>query len=110
MKLVESSLKGFNTVTVFGRAWAEFDKSAAGFRTISLLEIFQKKGLKMRFVSNARLNESSARLERMGIETVSISPNDEKMELISSNLSQEDLVIFDTFVTVPLLCLLVVSS
>lgn len=77
--------------------WPEASSSAAGVRTRSLLEAFQKWGWRVHYLACARANEHTESLERCGITTHRVSPNRGADFEDALDQAKPDAVIFDRF-------------
>ncbi len=83
-------------ILFIGPVFPEPTSSAAGVRTVSLLEDFLSRGDRILFASPSDQNAFSEALHRRGIETVKIGPNDSEFDRIASGFAP-DVVIFDRF-------------
>ncbi|MEM7791513.1 MAG: glycosyltransferase family 4 protein [Verrucomicrobiota bacterium] len=79
-----------------GKIWPEPESSAAGQRTLSLIEAVQEMDWPVTFASTAQPNEYSFDPERSGISTNVIAVNDSSFDRWISDLNPE-LVVFDRF-------------
>ena len=79
-----------------GTVWPEPDASAAGSRTMRLLEACQDAGYEVRFVSPCQENLHQAALESLGIRTARLLPNDSNFDAYISDYKPE-IVCFDRF-------------
>jgi hypothetical protein len=79
-----------------GTVWPEPDASAAGSRTIRLLEACQEAGYEVRFVSPCQENLHQTALESRGIRTARLLPNDSGFDSYISEYKPE-IVCFDRF-------------
>jgi glycosyltransferase involved in cell wall biosynthesis len=79
-----------------GTVWPEPDASAAGSRTVRLLEVCQDAGYEVRFVSPCQENPHQHALESRGIRTAQLLPNDSAFDSYISEY-KPDIVCFDRF-------------
>ena len=79
-----------------GMVWPEPDATAAGSRTMRLLEACQDAGYEVRFVSPYQENSHQAALESRGIPTARLLPNDSAFDAYISEYKPE-IVCFDRF-------------
>ena len=79
-----------------GTVWPEPDASAAGSRTMRLLEACQDAGYEVRFASPCQENLHQKALESRGIRTARLLPNDSGFDSYISEYKPE-LVCFDRF-------------
>lgn len=79
-----------------GTVWPEPDATAAGGRTIRLLETCQEAGYEVRFVSPCQENPHQGALESRGIKTARLLPNDPTFDSYIAEY-QPDIVVFDRF-------------
>ena len=79
-----------------GTVWPEPDASAAGSRTMRLLEACQDAGYEVRFVSPCQENLHQRALENRGIRTARLLPNDPLFDSYISDYKPK-LVCFDRF-------------
>ena len=79
-----------------GTVWPEPDASAAGSRTMRLLEACQGAGYEVRFVSPCQENLHQQALEHQGIRTARLAPNDSAFDSFISEYRPE-IVCFDRF-------------
>ncbi len=85
-----------NRLLVIGLVWPEPDSSAAGWRILQLIEIFQEQGFEIHFASAASKSEHSYPLEKLGIQKQSILLNDDSFDAYVRDL-KPDYVMFDRF-------------
>lgn len=76
--------------------WPEPDATAAGSRTVRLLQACQDAGYEVRFVSPCQENPHQVALETRGIRTARLLPNDTAFDSYISEYRPE-LVFFDRF-------------
>ncbi len=81
---------------VIGYLWPEPKSSAAGSRMMQLLELFLDKNWKITYASAAKNSQYAVTLENLGVEKVSIQPNDESVNTWLAQLDP-DAVLFDRF-------------
>jgi hypothetical protein len=79
-----------------GTVWPEPDASAAGSRTVRLLEACLDAGYEARFVSPCQENPHQQALEDRGIRTARLLPNDSAFDSYISEY-KPDVVCFDRF-------------
>ena len=79
-----------------GTVWPEPDASAAGSRTMRLLEACQDAGYEVRFASPCQENLHQRALENRGIRTARLLPNDPVFYSYISDYKPK-LVCFDRF-------------
>jgi O-antigen biosynthesis protein len=79
-----------------GTVWPEPDASAAGSRTMRLLEACQGAGYEVRFASPCQENSHQRALEDRGIRTARLEPNDNAFDVYVSEYKPE-IVCFDRF-------------
>ena len=79
-----------------GTVWPEPDASAAGSRTMRLLQACQSTGYEVRFVSPCQENHHQTALEDLGIRTTRLQANDSAFDSFISDY-QPDIVCFDRF-------------
>ncbi len=83
-------------VLFIGPVFPEPTSSAAGVRTVALLEDFRARGDRLLFASASDQNSFAADLNAKGIETVKIGPNDPEFDRIVRDFAP-DAVLFDRF-------------
>lgn len=81
---------------VIGMVWPEPTSSAAGWRMLQLLDLFQGRGYQIHFVSAASKSPYSYPLTKIGITEKSIQLNDSSFDDYVRKLNP-DVVIFDRF-------------
>jgi glycosyltransferase involved in cell wall biosynthesis len=79
-----------------GTVWPEPDASAAGSRTVRLLEACQEAGYEIRFVSPCQENSHQKALEDIGIRTARYQANDSAFDAFICDY-HPDIVCFDRF-------------
>ena len=79
-----------------GTVWPEPDASAAGSRTMRLLEACQEAAYEVRFVSPCQENLHQKALESRGIHTARLMPNDSAFDSYISSFKPQ-IVCFDRF-------------
>ena len=79
-----------------GTVWPEPDATAAGSRTMRLLEACQDAGYEVRFVSPYQENSHQTELESRDIRTARLLPNDSAFDAYISEY-QPEIVCFDRF-------------
>ncbi len=83
-------------ILMIGAVWPEPNSSAAGSRTIQLIEQFQKLSWKITFACAAAGSEFSVDFQKYGIEKVAIELNNSSFDEFIKNL-QPSIVLFDRF-------------
>jgi glycosyltransferase involved in cell wall biosynthesis len=83
-------------VLFIGPVFPEPTSSAAGVRTVSLLEDFLSHGDRILFASASDQNSFAGALNARGVETVQIGPNDPEFDRIVREFAP-DVVVFDRF-------------
>lgn len=81
-----------------GHNWPEPNSSAAGYRSLALLDACLKQNWQVNFASAAEPTQYSHQLELLGVNCYSIEINNSNFELWIEQL-QPDIVIFDRFMT-----------
>ena len=84
-------------ILIIGTVWPEPNSSAAGSRTLQLIELFQKENWKITFASAASDSEHAFDVQTLGIEKVKIELNSKSFDAFVAKL-QPSIVIFDRFV------------
>ncbi len=84
-------------VLFIGTVWPEPESSAAGLRTLSLLNAFAREGWEIHFVSPSVENQFSERLKSLGVGIFPVGANDSKFDAYVSEL-KPDVVLFDRFI------------
>lgn len=85
-------------VLFIGKIWPEPNSTAAGKRTMQLVDFFIRLNCKITFASTASKSEFSADLNSLNIEEIPIQLNDSSFDEFIQKL-QPDVVIFDRFMT-----------
>jgi glycosyltransferase involved in cell wall biosynthesis len=83
-------------VLFIGNVWPEPTSSAAGLRTLNLLDACLAKGFEAHFVSPCKDNEFRQAVTERGVATEIIQPNDSRFDVFVAAL-KPDYVIFDRF-------------
>lgn len=83
-------------ILIIGTVWPEPNSSAAGSRTLQLIELFQKQNYKITFASASSDSEHAFDVQTLGIEKVKIELNNKSFDEFISKL-QPSIVIFDRF-------------
>lgn len=83
-------------ILIIGTVWPEPNSSAAGSRTLQLIELFQTQNYKITFASAASDSEHAFDVLTLGIEKVKIELNNKSFDEFVSKL-QPSIVIFDRF-------------
>ncbi len=76
--------------------WPEPQSSAAGFRTLQLLEACRKSGFELRISSGCQSNSHRKNLQSQGFQTEIFEPNDNNFDAYIKEY-QPDIVVFDRF-------------
>ena len=85
------------TVLIIGYVWPESTSSAAGLRSMGLVDAFLKAGWTTWFISPSKENEFTESLRQLGVQVGVYEANDPKFDELLKGL-QPDLVIYDRFV------------
>jgi glycosyltransferase involved in cell wall biosynthesis len=85
-------------VLFLGYVWPEPRSSAAGLRTMNLIDAFLDVGWDIVFCSSSKENEYSQKLQKLGIRTELVQFNDPSFDAFISK-EQPNYVIFDRFLT-----------
>ncbi|MEO5969609.1 MAG: glycosyltransferase [Bdellovibrionia bacterium] len=85
-------------VLFLGYGWPEPRSSAAGLRTMNLVDAFLASGWEIIFCSSSKKNQYSENLSELGIRTEQVQFNDSSFDAFVSKESP-DFVIFDRFLT-----------
>jgi glycosyltransferase involved in cell wall biosynthesis len=95
---MNESIEKIKKIVFLGYVWPEPRSSAAGLRTMNLMETFKNAGWCVRFVSAARTTDFSENLAAQGISSDFIQLNNSNFDTF---ITQEapDYVVFDRFVT-----------
>lgn len=83
---------------IIGKVWPEPNSSAAGSRTLQLIDVFKEQGWKINFACAAGESLYATNLENSGVHKFNIEINNSDFEELLKTL-QPDLVIFDRFTT-----------
>ena len=83
-------------ILIIGTVWPEPNSSAAGSRTMQLIEQFQKLNWKVTFASAASDSDFMVDLKKLDIEKVAIALNDSNFDAFIKIL-QPTIVLFDRF-------------
>ena len=83
-------------ILIIGTVWPEPNSSAAGSRTLQLIELFQKENWKITFASAASDSEHAFDVQTLGIEKVKIELNSKSFDAFVAKL-EPSIVIFDRF-------------
>lgn len=83
-------------VLIIGKVWPEPNSSAAGSRTLQLIDVFMKQGWKISFASAAGESEYRTDIESLGIQKFSIELNSSGFDEFIKEL-QPSIVVFDRF-------------
>jgi O-antigen biosynthesis protein len=83
---------------IIGKVWPEPGSSAAGSRTMQLIEVFQEQAWKISFACAAGESDFVPDLERLNINKYSIQINDTAFDELLKKLAPT-IVIFDRFIT-----------
>lgn len=82
---------------ILGYVWPEPTSSAAGVRTLSIVDDFLSFGYDVVFASTTTLNRFAEQLESRGVHCYSVSANDSTFDSWVKEMSP-DVVVFDRFV------------
>ncbi len=85
-------------VLILGKVWPEPGSSAAGSRTLQLMDVFKKHGCEIVFASPATTNENSASLTVYNANTKQVNINDSAFDDWLKQI-KPDMVMFDRFTT-----------
>lgn len=83
---------------IIGFVWPEPNSTAAGNRILQLIDLFQKKGYTLTFVSVAAKTSNSFRLETLHIETFEIKINNVSFDALIKKINPT-VVMFDRYLT-----------
>ncbi len=83
-------------VLIIGKVWPEPNSSAAGSRTLQLIELFKTQGWKIAFACAARESEYCSDIEALGVTKYAIELNNNSFDEFVKSLNPT-LVIFDRF-------------
>ncbi|MBL0330195.1 MAG: glycosyltransferase family 4 protein [Bacteroidetes bacterium] len=83
-------------ILIIGTVWPEPNSSAAGSRTLQLIELFQKQNYKITFASASSDSEYAFDVQTLGIEKVKIELNNKSFDEFILKL-HPSIVIFDRF-------------
>ena len=86
-----------NHLVVIGLHWPEPESTAAGLRMLQLLELFQSLDYEITFLSAAPKTTHSYDLNRMGIQSQSITLNDDDFDTLITDLKPQ-VVLYDRFI------------
>lgn len=87
---------GNKKLLVIGHVWPEPTSSAAGWRMLQLLDIFDRQGYQIHFATAASRTEYAYPLLQKGIEEHAIKLNDRSFDLFVKEMCP-DVVMFDRF-------------
>lgn len=83
-------------ILIIGKVWPEPKSSAAGSRTLQLIELFLLQGWKISFACAANDSEFGSDIESMGVQKFTIELNSSSFDAFIKDL-QPTIVIFDRF-------------
>ncbi len=83
---------------IIGKVWPEPDSTAAGKRTVNIIQALQAAGYRVSFATAARLTERCLDLEKLKVPTHTICANDAAFDSWIASMDP-DCVLFDRFVT-----------
>ena len=83
-------------ILIIGKVWPEPSSSAAGSRTLQLINLFLEQNLQVSFASAASESDFSFNLKSIGISTFHIVLNDSSFDDLVKNM-QPHMVLFDRF-------------
>ena len=86
------------TMLIIGLVWPEPTSSAAGWRMLQLVDLFNSQGFEITFSSAASKSEHSFPLANKGVMEVEIKLNDSSFDEFIKDLNP-DVVLFDRFMT-----------
>ena len=86
-----------NHLVVIGLHWPEPESTAAGLRMLQLLELFQSLDYEITFLSATPKTTHSYDLNSMGIQTQSITLNDDDFDTLITDLKPQ-VVLYDRFI------------
>jgi hypothetical protein len=86
------------TLLIVGLVWPEPTSSAAGWRMLQLIRLFQELQYRITFCSSAQKSERSFDLKTIGVEEVAIELNNPSFDDFIKKLNP-NLVMFDRFIT-----------
>ncbi len=84
-------------ILILGFVWPEPNSSAAGSRTLQLIELFQLQGWKVTFASAAADSEYMVDLNNLGVNKVRIELNNTSFDTFIAHL-QPTIVLFDRYI------------
>lgn len=84
-------------LVLFSYVWPEPESSAAGVRTMALLQAFKSANWQITVLSPCAANAARTRLENFGVACHAVTANDSSIQELLKNLAA-DFVIFDRFV------------
>ncbi|WP_297764133.1 glycosyltransferase [uncultured Muriicola sp.] len=85
-------------VLIIGLIWPEPDATAAGVRTLQIIQFFKEQGYHITFSSAAAKTSYSASIEALGIDTMPITLNHVSFDHFIKELKPQ-IVLFDRFLT-----------
>jgi len=85
-------------VLIIGLIWPELNATAAGTRTLQIIQFFKEQGYHITFSSAAAKTSYSTPLEEPGIDTVQITLNHPSFDQFIKELKPQ-IVVFDRFLT-----------
>jgi len=85
-------------VLIIGKVWIEPSSSAAGSRTLQLIDVFLKQGCTVSFATTAAHSDFKANLSALGIKEYNIELNNSSFDVFIKSL-KPTLVLFDRFTT-----------
>ncbi len=85
-------------VLIIGLVWPEPDATAAGTRTLQIIQFFKEQGCHITFSTAAAKTSYSASLEEQGIDTAQITLNHISFDHFIKDLDPQ-IVLFDRFLT-----------
>lgn len=85
-------------LVIIGTVFPEPQSTAAGFRMLQLIELFQSKNYQITFLSSASINENSYNLAKINVNQQNIVLNDISFDETIKKLNP-NIVIFDRFTT-----------
>ena len=83
-------------ILIIGKVWPEPSSSAAGSRTLQLINLFLEQNWQVSFASAASESDYSFDLKSLGIRSLHIVLNDSSFDILVKNM-QPHMVLFDRF-------------
>ena len=86
------------TVLIIGFVWPEPKSSAAGSRMLQLINLLQRQGYAITFVTTTNESKNAFDLNSIGVKTANIELNNTSFDEFIKDL-KPDVVLFDRFMT-----------